>query len=42
MKDSRGFFSSVYEVRGYNDQILQLERAFMNPLGKDAKYPDYK
>jgi hypothetical protein len=35
-------FSSPYEIRFYNDQLLQLERAFINPLGQDADYTDYK
>lgn len=34
--------SSPYEVRAYNDQLLQLERAFLNPLGQGAEYTDYK
>ncbi|CAF4274049.1 unnamed protein product, partial [Rotaria sp. Silwood2] len=31
-----------YEIRAYNDQLLQLERAFLNPLGQGLDYPDYK
>ncbi|CAF4886685.1 unnamed protein product [Rotaria sp. Silwood1] len=31
-----------YEIRAYNDQLLQLERAFLNPLGRGADYTDYK
>lgn len=33
---------SPYEIRSYNDQLLQLERAFINPLGQGEDYTDYK
>ena len=33
---------SPYEIRAYNDQLLQLERAFINPLGQGEDYTDYK
>ncbi|CAF2689426.1 unnamed protein product, partial [Rotaria sp. Silwood2] len=31
-----------YEIRIYNDQVLQLERAFLNPLGQGRDYTDFK
>ncbi|CAF4516396.1 unnamed protein product, partial [Rotaria sp. Silwood2] len=31
-----------YEIRAYNDQLLQLERAFLNPLGQGDDYTDLK
>ncbi|CAF2913670.1 unnamed protein product [Rotaria sp. Silwood2] len=31
-----------YEIRAHNDQLLQLERPFLNPLGRGADYTDYK
>ncbi|CAF4768009.1 unnamed protein product [Rotaria sp. Silwood1] len=31
-----------YEIRVYNDQVLQLERAFLNPLGQGRDYTDFK
>ena len=40
--DSILFIRSAYEVRAYNDQLLQLERAFLNPLGQGEDYTDYK
>ena len=36
------FCSSPYEIRFYNDQLLQLERAFLNPLGQGGDYSDLK
>ena len=33
---------SPYEIRSYNDQLLQLERAFLNPLGQGPEYSDFK
>lgn len=36
------FFSSPYEIRIYNDQLLQLERAFLNPLGQGGADSDMK
>jgi hypothetical protein len=33
---------SPYEIRFYNDQLLQLERAFLNPLGQGGDYSDLK
>jgi hypothetical protein len=35
-------FCSPYEIRFYNDQLLQLERAFLNPLGQGNDYSDLK
>ena len=34
--------SSPYAVRIYNDQLLQLERAFLNPLGQGGDLADMK
>ncbi|CAF1172104.1 unnamed protein product [Adineta steineri] len=31
-----------YIIRAYNDQLLQLERAFLNPLGQDSDRTDFK
>ncbi|CAF0720427.1 unnamed protein product [Adineta steineri] len=31
-----------YVIRAYNDQLLQLERAFLNPLGQGGAYSDMK
>ncbi|CAF3577525.1 unnamed protein product [Rotaria sordida] len=31
-----------YEIRTYNDQLLQLERAFLNPLGQGSDYTEMK
>ncbi|CAF0745500.1 unnamed protein product [Adineta steineri] len=31
-----------YIIRAYNDQLLQLERAFLNPLGQDSDHTDFK
>ncbi|CAF3820340.1 unnamed protein product [Rotaria sp. Silwood1] len=31
-----------YEIRFYNDQLLQLERAFLNPLGQGGDHTDFK
>ncbi|CAF4195305.1 unnamed protein product [Adineta steineri] len=31
-----------YIIRAYNDQLLQLERAFLNPLGQDSDHTDLK
>ncbi|CAF1229294.1 unnamed protein product [Rotaria sordida] len=31
-----------YEIRFYNDQLLQLERSFLNPLGQGGDYTDFK
>lgn len=36
------FFHSPYAIRFYNDQLLQLERAFLNPLGQGGDYANYK
>jgi hypothetical protein len=36
------FRFSPYEIRAYNDQLLQLERAFLNPLGQGGDYSDMK
>ena len=33
---------SPYEVRIYNDQLIQLERAFLNPLGQGGDLADMK
>ncbi|CAF2498907.1 unnamed protein product [Rotaria sp. Silwood2] len=33
---------NLYQVRAYNDQLLQLERAFLNPLGQGPDYTDLK
>jgi hypothetical protein len=35
-------FCSPYEIRFYNDQLLQLERAFLNPLGQGGDHTDSK
>jgi hypothetical protein len=35
-------FCSPYEIRFYNDQLLQLERAFLNPLGQGGDFTDLK
>jgi hypothetical protein len=41
--DRVNYFSfSPYEIRAYNDQLLQLERAFLNPLGQGGDYADMK
>ena len=34
--------SSPYVIRFYNDQLLQLERAFLNPLGQGGDEADLK
>ncbi|CAF1456898.1 unnamed protein product [Rotaria sordida] len=31
-----------YEIRFYNDQLLQLERSFLNPLGQGGDHTDFK
>ncbi|CAF1148812.1 unnamed protein product [Rotaria sp. Silwood1] len=31
-----------YEIRIYNDQLLQFERAFLNPLGQGSDYTEMK
>ncbi|CAF0721862.1 unnamed protein product [Adineta steineri] len=31
-----------YIIRAYNDQLFQLERAFLNPLGQDSDHTDLK
>lgn len=36
------FFSSPYAIRIYNDQLMQLERAFLDPLGQGGDYSDMK
>ena len=36
------FVFSPYEIRFYNDQLLQLERAFLNPLGQGGDHTDFK
>jgi hypothetical protein len=33
---------SPFVIRAYNDQLLQLERAFLNPLGQGGDYSDMK
>ncbi|CAF4979465.1 unnamed protein product [Rotaria sp. Silwood1] len=33
---------NLYKIRVYNDQVLQLERAFLNPLGQGRDYTDFK
>ena len=33
---------SPYVIRAYNDQVLQLERAFLNPLGQGGDYAEMK
>ncbi|CAF4304845.1 unnamed protein product, partial [Rotaria magnacalcarata] len=35
-------FENPFEIRAYNDQLLQLERAFLNPLGQGGDYTDFK
>ena len=35
-------YCSPYEIRFYNDQLLQLERAFLNPLGQGGDHTDLK
>ncbi|CAM2718148.1 unnamed protein product [Rotaria socialis] len=34
--------NNPYEIRAYNDQLLQLERAFLNPLGQGEDHTDLK
>lgn len=42
LHDVSSLSSSPYEVRIYNDQLLQLERAFLNPLGQGGDLADMK
>lgn len=42
MRKKNIFYHSPYEIRAYNDQLLQVERAFLNPLGQGGDYPDWK
>ncbi|CAM2718149.1 unnamed protein product [Rotaria socialis] len=35
-------FENPFNIRAYNDQLLQLERAFLNPLGQGGDYTDFK
>ncbi|CAF1329620.1 unnamed protein product [Adineta ricciae] len=34
--------TNPYIIRAYNDQVLQLERAFLNPLGQGGDYEEMK
>ncbi len=41
-KKEKLYIYSPYEIRFYNDQLLQFERAFLNPLGQGGDLTDLK